>query len=98
MNKGELIDVLAEKAGTTKADAGKLLDAFTATVIETLGKGDDIALVGFGTFSVAERAARDGRNPQTGETIKIKASKVAKFKAGKALSEAVNTKPKKGKK
>lgn len=98
MNKGEIIDVLAEKAGTTKADAGKLLDAFTATVIETLGKGDDIALVGFGTFSVAERAARDGRNPQTGETIKIKASKVAKFKAGKALSEAVNTKPKKGKK
>ncbi|MDE1193049.1 MAG: HU family DNA-binding protein [Arachidicoccus sp.] len=95
MNKGELIDVLSDKAGTTKADAAKLLDAFTATVIETLGKGDDIALVGFGTFSVAERAARDGRNPQTGETIKIKASKVAKFKAGKALSEAVNTKAKK---
>ncbi|QES88704.1 HU family DNA-binding protein [Rhizosphaericola mali] len=95
MNKSELIDLLASKSGTTKTDATKVLDAFTQSVTETLAGGDSITLIGFGTFSVSERSARDGRNPQTGETIKIKASKVAKFKAGKAVSEALNVKPKK---
>ncbi|QES88275.1 HU family DNA-binding protein [Rhizosphaericola mali] len=95
MNKSELIDLLASKAGTTKTDAGKVLDAFTETVTETLAGGDSVTLIGFGTFSVSERSARNGRNPQTGETIKIKASKVAKFKAGKVVSEAVNAKQKK---
>ncbi|QES88053.1 HU family DNA-binding protein [Rhizosphaericola mali] len=95
MNKSELIDLLASKSGTTKTDAAKVLDAFTQSVTETLAGGDSITLIGFGTFSVSERSARDGRNPQTGETIKIKASKVAKFKAGKAVSEALNVKPKK---
>lgn len=95
MNKSELIEALATKAGSTKVDAGKLLDAFTETVTASLAKGEDITLTGFGTFSVAERAARDGRNPQTGEAIKIKATKVARFKAGKTLSEAVKSKTKK---
>lgn len=95
MNKSELIDLLAAKASTTKTDASKVLDAFTEAVTETLAGGDSVTLIGFGTFSVAERSARNGRNPQTGETIKIKASKIAKFKAGKALSESVNTKAKK---
>ncbi|MFV0346802.1 MAG: HU family DNA-binding protein [Bacteroidales bacterium] len=90
MNKSELIDAIAEKAGLTKADSKKALDAFMSVVAKTLKKGDKIALVGFGTFSVSKRSARNGRNPQTGATIKIAAKKVAKFKAGAELAAAVN--------
>lgn len=87
MNKAQLIDSMAEKAGLTKADAKKALDAFVETVGETLKAGDKLALVGFGTFSVAERGERTGRNPQTGKTITIAAKKVVKFKAGAELAE-----------
>jgi DNA-binding protein HU-beta len=86
MNKAELISTLAEEAGITKTQANTALDAFIGAVTKTLKKGDKVTLVGFGTFSVSKRAARNGRNPQTGETIKIKARKVARFKAGKELS------------
>jgi DNA-binding protein HU-beta len=86
MNKAELVDAIAGKAGLTKADAKRSLDAFTEIVAKSLKKGDKIALVGFGTFSVSQRSARTGRNPRTGEPIKIKAKKVAKFKAGGNLS------------
>jgi len=86
MNKAELIATLAEEAGITKTQANTALDAFVGAVTKTLKKGDKVTLVGFGTFSVSKRAARNGRNPQTGEVIKIKARKVAKFKAGKELS------------
>ncbi|HZH95966.1 MAG TPA: HU family DNA-binding protein [Flavisolibacter sp.] len=86
MNKAELITTLAEEAGITKTQANTALDAFVGAVTKTLKKGDKVTLVGFGTFSVSKRAARNGRNPQTGEVIKIKARKVAKFKAGKELS------------
>ncbi|HEY0059118.1 MAG TPA: HU family DNA-binding protein [Flavisolibacter sp.] len=86
MNKAELIATLAEEAGITKTQANTALDAFVDAVTKTLKKGDKVTLVGFGTFSVSKRAARNGRNPQTGEVIKIKARKVAKFKAGKELS------------
>ncbi|MEJ7912765.1 MAG: HU family DNA-binding protein [Chitinophagaceae bacterium] len=86
MNKAELITTLAEEAGITKTQANTALDAFVTAVTKTLKKGDKVTLVGFGTFSVSKRAARNGRNPQTGEVIKIKARKVAKFKAGKELS------------
>jgi DNA-binding protein HU-beta len=86
MNKAELIAVLADNAGITKTQANSTLDAFIDAVTKALKKGDKVTLVGFGTFSVSKRAARTGRNPQTGETIKIKAKKVAKFKAGKELS------------
>ena len=86
MNKAELIAQLAEDAGVSKTQANAALDSFVATVTKTLKKGDKVTLVGFGTFSVSKRAARTGRNPQTGATIKIKAKKVAKFKAGKELS------------
>ncbi len=90
MNKQELVSAIAEKAGLTKADSEKALNALIEATKETLKKGDSIQLVGFGTFSVSERAARTGRNPQTGAEIQIAAKKVAKFKAGKALDEAVN--------
>lgn len=86
MNKAELIAVLADNAGITKTQANATLDAFVDAVTKTLKKGDKVTLVGFGTFSVSKRAARMGRNPQTGAAIKIKAKKVAKFKAGKELS------------
>jgi len=86
MNKAELIATLAEEAGITKTQANAALDAFVDAVTKTLKKGDKVTLVGFGTFSVSKRAARNGRNPQTGDVIKIKARKVAKFKAGKDLS------------
>ena len=86
MNKSELIAQIAEDAGVSKTQANAALDSFVATVTKTLKKGDKVTLVGFGTFSVSKRAARTGRNPQTGATIKIKAKKVAKFKAGKELS------------
>jgi DNA-binding protein HU-beta len=89
MNKAELIDQIAKDAGITKAQANGALDSFTSGIISTLKKGDTVTMVGFGTFSVSQRAARNGRNPQTGETIKIKASKVAKFKPGKDFKEKI---------
>ena len=90
MNKTELASAIAEKAEISKKDAEKALKAFTEVVAEELKKGEKIQLVGFGTFEVGERAAREGRNPQTGETMKIAASKAPKFKAGKALKDMVN--------
>lgn len=81
MNKAELIEAIAEKAGLTKADSRKALDAFIETTLEALKKGDRVKLVGFGSFYVAERSARTGRNPQTGKTISIPEKKVVKFKA-----------------
>ncbi len=90
MNKSELIDAIAADAGLSKADAGKALDATLAAVTGALKKGDTVSLVGFGTFQVKDRAARTGRNPQTGATIQIAAAKVPGFKAGKALKDAVN--------
>ncbi|MCB9334557.1 MAG: HU family DNA-binding protein [Flavobacteriales bacterium] len=89
MNKGELVDAIAKEAGLTKADAGNALNAFIGNVSKALKKGDSVQLIGFGTFSVSKRAARTGRNPQTGKEIKIAAKKVAKFKAGKALADTV---------
>lgn len=90
MNKAELIDQIAKDAGVTKTQANDALDSFTNAVIATLKKGDRVTLVGFGTFSVSERSARNGRNPQTGEVIKIKARKVPKFKAGKEFSTKIS--------
>lgn len=90
MNKSELVSAMAEAAGITKTEADKALDAFTDSVTSALKKGDKVSLVGFGTFSTSERAARKGRNPQTGAEIQISASTVPKFKAGKGLKEAVN--------
>ena len=90
MNKTELIAAVAEKAELSKKDAEKALTAFTEVVAKELKKGEKIQLVGFGTFEVSERAAREGRNPQTGETMKIAASKSPKFKPGKALKDEVN--------
>ena len=90
MNKKEFIAAIAEKAEMTKVDTEKAVNAFTEVVEEELKKGEKIQLVGFGTFEVSERAAREGRNPQTGETMKIEACKAPKFKAGKALKDAVN--------
>lgn len=90
MNKADFISALADKAELTKADAGRALDAMVETIAKALKKGDTVTLVGFGTFSVRKRAARQGRNPQTGATIKIKASKSPAFKAGKGLKDAVN--------
>lgn len=90
MNKSELIDHIAQSADISKASAGRALDAFVDSVSDTLKSGDQVALVGFGTFSVRERAARKGRNPQTGAEIDIAAAKVPGFKAGKALKDAVN--------
>lgn len=90
MNKNELVSSMAEKAGLKKTECEKALKAFTDTVAEELKKGEKIQLVGFGTFEVSERPAREGRNPRTGETMKIAASKAPKFKAGKALKDSVN--------
>ena len=92
MNKAELIEKIAKDANMTKAQANEAIDSFTSSVVATLKKGDKVTLVGFGTFSVTARAARNGRNPQTGATIKIKARKVPKFKAGKDFSESINKK------
>lgn len=89
MNKSELIDAIADKANLTKADAARALDAFIDTVTETLGKGNAVTLIGFGTFTVKERQARQGRNPRTGEPMTIKAAKIPAFKAGKTLKNAV---------
>ncbi len=90
MNKAELIDAIAESADLSKASASRALDSAIDTITKALKRGDTITLVGFGTFSVRNRAARTGRNPRTGETIRIKASKVPGFKAGKALKDAIN--------
>ena len=90
MNKTELVAAMADKAGLTKKDADAALKAFTEVVEETLKAGDSIQLIGFGTFEVAERAERTGRNPQTGAEMVIPAFKAPKFKAGKALKDALN--------
>lgn len=90
MNKSELVEAIADKAGMTKAEAGRALEAFTDSVTDALAKGDDVALVGFGSFIVRARAARTARNPRTGEAIEIKASKKPVFRAGKALKNAVD--------
>ena len=90
MNKTELIAAIAERTELTKKDADNALKAFIDVVAEELKKGEKVQLVGFGTFEVSERAAREGRNPQTGETMQIKASKTPKFKAGKALKDMMN--------
>ena len=90
MNKTELVAAVAEQADISKKDAEKALKAFVDVVTEEVKKGEKVQLVGFGTFEVSERAAREGRNPQTGKTMKIEACKAPKFKAGKALKDAVN--------
>jgi DNA-binding protein HU-beta len=90
VNKSELIDAIAAAADLSKADAGRALDATIEAITGALKKGDSVSLVGFGTFAVKQRAAREGRNPQTGQTIKIAAATVPGFKAGKALKDAVN--------
>ena len=90
MNKAELVDSVAGAVNLSKADAGRAVDAVLDSITTSLGNGQQVALVGFGTFSVKHRKARAGRNPRKGETIQIKASNVPGFKAGKALKEAVN--------
>jgi len=90
MNRKELIDALADMTGSTKADADRNIAALIEIITTTLKKGDNVALVGFGTFEVRKRAARTGRNPATGAELKIKASKAPAFKAGKAFKDAVN--------
>jgi DNA-binding protein HU-beta len=90
VNKSELIDHIAEQADISKAAAGRALDAVITGVTQTLRKGDTVSLVGFGTFAVTTRAARTGRNPRTGATIKISKAKIPKFRPGKALKDAVN--------
>ena len=90
MNKTDLIDAVAESADLSKADAARAVDAVISSVTKALKKGDNVTVVGFGTFQVRERAARTGRNPKTGDTINIAASKNPAFKAGKAMKDAVN--------
>ncbi len=90
MTKADLVNSIAEKAGLSKTDAEKALKAFTDAVVDALKAGEKVSLVGFGTFSVGERAARQGQNPQTGAKINIAAAKVPKFKAGKALKDSIN--------
>ena len=90
MNKNELISSIASSTGLTKTDSAKALDAFVSVVSKTLKSGKEVRLVGFGTFGVSKRAATTGRNPRNGDTIKIPARKVAKFKPGKSLQETVN--------
>jgi DNA-binding protein HU-beta len=90
MNKSDLIDAIAQSANITKAEAGDALDGALSAIKDALSKNDSVTLVGFGTFKVGERAARTGRNPRTGEEIKIDAARVPKFIAGKALKDAVN--------
>ncbi|MEO8777220.1 MAG: HU family DNA-binding protein [Rhodanobacter sp.] len=90
MNKTDLINAIAEKAELTKADAARALEAYLEAVQKSLKGGEDVSVVGFGTFTVRKRAARTGRNPRTNETIKIKASNVPAFKAGKTLKDALN--------
>jgi DNA-binding protein HU-beta len=90
MNKADFIAAVADSAELSKADAGRAVDAMVETITKALKKGDTVTLVGFGTFAIRKRAARTGRNPRTGQAIKIKASKNPAFKAGKALKDAVN--------
>ena len=90
MNKAELVTAMADQAGLSKKDTEKALKAFTDVVADELKKGGKVQLVGFGTFEVSERAAREGRNPQSGAVMKIPASKAPKFKAGKALKDSLN--------
>jgi DNA-binding protein HU-beta len=90
VTKADLVNSIAEKAGLSKADAEKALKGFTDAVTEAMKAGEKVSLVGFGTFSVGERAARTGQNPQTGAKINIPAAKVPKFKAGKALKDSIN--------
>ncbi|KJS38119.1 MAG: transcriptional regulator HU subunit alpha [Rhodospirillaceae bacterium BRH_c57] len=90
MNKSNLIDAVCDRTGLTKVDAGKAVDAAFETISASLKNGDEVRLVGFGTFSVKERAAREGKNPRTGEAISIAASKMPSFKAGKGLKDEVN--------
>lgn len=90
MNKTELVEAVAKSADISKADANKAVDAVVESVTKALKKGDKVTLIGFGTFEVRERAARTGRNPRTGEEIKIKATKIPAFKAGKKLKDSVN--------
>ena len=90
MNKSQLVDKISEGADLSKAAAGRALDSFIEAVGEALKTGDEVSLVGFGTFALRERASRTGRNPQTGATIEIAAAKIPAFKAGKALKDAVN--------
>ena len=90
MTKVELINAVAEKTGLSKYDAGKAVDGFVESICQALGSGDKVSLVGFGTFSVGERAARTGKNPRTGEPVEIASAKVPKFKPGKALKESLN--------
>lgn len=90
MNKSELVDAVAAAADLSKSSAAGAVDAVFATITSALAKGDSLALIGFGTFSVGDRAARTGRNPQTGAAIEIPAARVPKFKAGKGLKDAVN--------
>ncbi len=90
MNKSELIDAVATSADISKAAAGRAIDGMVEAISGALANGDQVSLIGFGTFLVRERAARTGRNPRTGETIEIKAAKTPSFKAGKALKDAVN--------
>ena len=90
MSKQELVEVMAEKAGLTKADATRALDAYMAAVTEALKAGKKVSLVGFGTYATSKRAAREGRNPRTGETVKIAARTAVTFKAGSKLKDAVN--------
>lgn len=90
MNKSELVDAIAAEADVSKAAAGRAVDAMVSAVTTALQRGEQVSLVGFGTFTVRERAARTGRNPQTGENIEIQAARIPAFKAGKALKDAVN--------
>ena len=90
MSKQQLVEMIAEKAGLTKADASRALDATMESIQETLKKGKKVSLVGFGTFATSKREARDGRNPRTGETVKIAARTAVTFKAGSKLKDAVN--------
>jgi DNA-binding protein HU-beta len=94
MNKSELVDAIAADTGLTKADAGRAVDSYVGIVSKTLKKGDEIAITGFGKFSVVKRAARTGVNPRTGEKVKIKASKAPKFTAGASLKNSVSPKKK----
>ncbi len=89
MNKGQVIEQVAQKTGLTKAAAEKAINAYNETVADALAHGEEVAILGFGSFKVAERSAREGRNPATGETIQIPATKVAKFVPGKKLKEAI---------
>ncbi|MGV6872421.1 HU family DNA-binding protein [Pseudochelatococcus sp. B33] len=92
MNKGDLVSAVADKAGLTKAQAGDALDAALEAITTALSKGDEVKLIGFGTFAVADRPAGTARNPRTGETIAVAASRTPKFKAGAGLKDAVNSK------